>query len=183
LTNQIKIDSSFIQLYKPFSTGITFSTLFWLLYVSHGWKWPFLKYIFYRPNLNGLWVGIIESDYVNESGESSKPKNIAIVIRQDFLRVHFTTLTDLAVSVSYSEKFCVNKDEGLKNVSYLFRKDTSQSIAQNPQEGATELRLYESKTEKRLIGKYFSNAKTNGNINVVYKNNLHVDTYSEAMAQ
>jgi hypothetical protein len=95
------------------------------------------------------------------------------------LRIHFTTFTDNFVGHSYSETFYLNKDRGLKNVAYLFRKDTSQNNDEILQEGATELRLIIA-ADKKLEGKYWSNRKTNGTIKVQFISDSHVDSFSAA---
>lgn len=115
-----------------------------------------------------------------ESKTNSR-KKLAIVIRQTFLRVHFTTYTDSAISISYSETFRLNKEEGIKHLAYLFIKDTSQSLSTNAQEGATELKLVESETSRTLNGKYFSNLKTNGMIEVKFISKKQVDSFKDAL--
>lgn len=162
------------------SLGLSATTLFWTFHFSWGWKLPLLNKIFYRPNLNGTWCGELVSDWKDESGNTIAPKEFFIVIRQSFLKIHFTTFTDNFVGVSYSETFYLSKDRGLKNVAYLFRKDTSQNNDEILREGATELRLIEANLN-RLEGKYWSNRKTNGTIKVEFVKNIHVDSFEEAL--
>ena len=151
---------------KAISFGITSTTLFWAFYFSYGWKfWAFNK-IFYRPNLSGTWSGILKSDWKNENGEKIGDIEFYIVIRQSFLRIHFTTFTDSFIGTSYSETLSLKKETGLKNVAYLYRKETSQDDDEFLQEGATELRLINSNPRK-LEGKYWSNQKTNGKIDLI----------------
>lgn len=164
---------------KSISLGLTVTTFFWTFYISWGWKLPILNSIFYRPNLNGTWFGKLTSDWKDENDNTILPKDFFIVIRQSFLRIHFTTFTDSYIGLSYSETFSLNKDKGLKTVAYLFRKDTSQNNNEILQEGATELRLIEA-NEKKLEGKYWSNMKTNGTISVKFICNSYVDSFFEA---
>lgn len=165
---------------RGISLGISVTTLFWTFYFSLGWKLPLLKLIFYRPNLNGTWYGQLDSDWVDKNGKDIDPKDFFIVIRQSFLRIHFTTFTDNYVGVSYSETFHLNKERGVKNIVYMYRKDTSQENDEILQEGATELRLIEAETRK-LEGKYWSNTKTNGTIKVHFISESHVDSFEEAL--
>jgi hypothetical protein len=165
---------------RAISLGITATTIFWSVHFSWGWKLPLLNKIFYRPNLNGTWHGVLVSDWKDENGKTVNPRELFIVIRQSFLKIHFTTFTDNFVGVSYSETFYLSKDRGIKNVAYLFRKDTSQNNDEILQEGATELRLILA-DEKKLEGKYWSNRKTNGTIKVKFLRNIHVDSYEEAI--
>jgi len=169
----------FKNILRAISIGISISTLFWGFYFSSGWKWPILKYIFYRPNLNGTWEGKLVSDWKDEEGKELGPIDFYIIIRQSFLRIHFTTFTSKFVGISYSETLYLNKDRGLKNIAYLYRKDTTQKNDEILQEGATELRLIES-TDWVLEGKYWSNIKTNGIIKVTQISKNHVDSFEEA---
>lgn len=154
--------------------------MFWAFHFSLGWKLPLLNKIFYRPNLNGTWYGVLTSDWKDENDKTIEPKDFFIVIRQSFLNIHFTTFTDNFVGVSYSETFYLSKDRGIKNVAYLFRKDTSQNNDEILREGATDLRLIEA-TENRLEGIFWSNTKTNGTIKVKFLKDIHVDSFEEAL--
>ncbi|WP_109300596.1 hypothetical protein [Aquimarina sp. AU474] len=164
---------------RAISFGITITTLFWAFYFSYGWKWWMLNKIFYRPNLSGTWSGTLKSDWEDENGEKVGDIEFYLVIRQSFLRIHFTTFTNSFIGISYSETMALKKETGLKNVAYLYRKETSQDDNEILQEGATELRLIDS-NPKELIGRYWSNQKTNGKINVSFISSEIVDSFNDA---
>jgi hypothetical protein len=95
---------------RALSFGITCTTIFWTLYFSIGWKiWGFRK-IFYRPNLNGTWAGILKSDWKDENNQPIGDIEFYIVIRQNFLRIHFTTFTNSFIGTSYSETLSLKKE-------------------------------------------------------------------------
>lgn len=172
-----KLEFNFANSLKAFSTSATLIILFWGFYFEWGWKWPVLKKIFYRPNLNGTWRGELFSDWKDEKGIGVKPIKFFIVIRQNFLRINFTTFTNNYIGKSYSEKLILDKERGIKNVAYLYRKETSQ-ISKDNNEGASELRVIESNTLK-MRGKYWSNIKTNGEIDVSFFVKKHFDSYED----
>ena len=95
------------------------------------------------------------------------------------MRIHFTTFTNSFIGTSYSETLSLKKETGLKNVAYLYRKETSQDDDEFLQEGATELRLINSNPRK-LEGKYWSNQKTNGKIEVCFISREVVDSFNDA---
>ncbi len=165
--------------FRALSFGLSSTTIFWAFYLSFGWKLWGLRKIFYRPNLNGTWHGTLVSDWEDKKGKTVGDREFYIVIRQSFLRIHFTTFTDSFIGTSYSETFALKKETGLKNVSYLYRKETSQNDDKILQEGATELRFIESE-QKKLEGKYWSNNKTNGKIAVNFISKKHVDSFKDA---
>lgn len=162
------------------SLSITCVTLFWTFYFSLGWKIKPFNNIFYKPNLNGTWSGILTSDWKDKNGNCVEPIEIYIVIRQNFLRIHFTTFTSTFVGYSYSESFNLKKDTGLKNVVYLYRKDTSQNNDEDLREGATELRIILFEKQKHLNGKYWTNTKTQGRIEVSHISDVHADSFNIA---
>ncbi|MES2239304.1 MAG: hypothetical protein V4497_03485 [Bacteroidota bacterium] len=165
---------------RAVSFGITITTFFWTFYFTTGWKWKISNWIFYRPNINGTWSGVIVSDYIDPTGNKVLPIEFYIVIRQSFIRIHFTTFTKDFVGVSYAETFALNKDKGLKNVAYLYKKDSTQTNDEHLREGATELRLIIGKDEKKLEGKYWSNTKTQGIVSVSQISEEHVDCFTNA---
>jgi hypothetical protein len=169
-----------IAFFRGASFSITVVTLFWTFYFAYGWRLYGFNQIFYRPDLNGTWKGSIISDWKDPNGNTIAPKEIYIVIRQNFLRIHFTTFTETFVGYSYSETFNLKKETGLKNVAYLYRKDTSQSNEDDLREGATELRLIHDNNFKKLDGKYWTNTKTQGKITVEFFNENHVDSFESA---
>lgn len=138
-----------------------------------------MRKIFYRPNLNGTWQGEFVSDWGKNEGEMGDPNDFFIVIRQNFLRIHFTTYTKTFIGYSYSETLNLKKETGLKNVAYLYRKDTSQSNEDNLREGATELRLIinETNKSKKLEGKFWTNTRTQGKISVSLLTEKHLDSF------
>lgn len=163
--------------YRGVSFSISIVTLFWTFYIAYGWKLCLLNKIFYRPNLNGTWKGYLESDWKDEKGNTIAPKEIFIVIRQNFLRIHFTTFTDNFIGYSYSETFNLKEETGLKNVAYLYRKDTSRCNDDDLREGATELRFINDKSFKKLDGKYWTNTKTQGRISVEFIDKDYIDSF------
>lgn len=176
----LKKDIVISNVIRAVSFGVTAATLFWTFYFKYGWKWCLLNNIFYRPNLNGTWSGKLISDWKNEEGNPLPPIDFHIVIRQSFLGIHFTTLTNNFVGMSYAETMSIKEEKGIKNLAYLYKKDTTQDNNEILQEGATELRLVISPEARKLIGKYWSNKKTQGAIEVKFMSTTHIDSFEDA---
>lgn len=147
------------------SGGLTSITLFWAVFFRWGWKWPLLKRIFPKPDLNGTWFGTLTSDWTDENGNGIPPLEFAIVLRQSFLYIHATTFTDKFIARSYAESLVLETTRGIKLLAYLYAQDTTSPGEENNREGAAELRVIES-TPPVLEGRYWSNSKTNGRIKV-----------------
>lgn len=176
----LKCKFDHIHVFRAISFGLTLTTFFWSFYIIYGWKLPLINLIFYRPNINGTWSGKLVSDWKDENGNVKPPIDFYVVIRQTFLDIHFTTFTKDFIGRSYSENFRLSKETGLKNVVYLYSRDTSQNINGFIQEGGSELRLVESLNSKILEGKYWTNNKTQGTIKVYFLCKEHVDSFYEA---
>lgn len=170
-----------VTFFKGVSFSLPIVAVFWAFYFRYGWKWCLFDQLFYRPNLNGTWSGELTSDWKDGLGKPVPPKQFFIVIRQSFLRIHFTTLTKNFVGLSYAETFTLKKETGLKNLVYLYRKETSQSNDEDLREGATELRLIISEDYRKLEGKFWSNTKTQGTISVRFLTEKHFDSFNCAI--
>ncbi len=164
---------------RAVSSSVSFTLVFWLFFITYGWRWPVLKYLFYRPDVNGTWGGILNSDWKDATGNPCPSIVFYVVIRQTFLNLHITTFTNNFIGQSYSETFSLNKEKGLKCLAYLYRKVPSPQDDDVLQEGATELRLIESQ-QMILEGIYWSNRKTNGTIKVTKVSAKHADSFEQA---
>lgn len=167
------------EILRGVSFGVTTATTFWLLY--NNWLWKFIPFnkLINRPNLNGTWKGVLVSDWKNDNGEGVPPKEIFIVIRQNFLNLHITSFTDNFMGVSYVESLLIDKEKGVKKVIYIYKKETSDLGKQESNEGTCELRIIQN--DKRLEGKYWTNIKTNGVLKLEKLLDSHIETYSEGV--
>lgn len=75
--------------------------LFWGFYFSIGWKWPIIKHIVFKENLNGTWFGTYTSK--NPISGDEFEGEIAIVIRQSFLVINVKSFTSNYINLSYGE--------------------------------------------------------------------------------
>lgn len=160
--------------------GITIALLFWAAYFKWLWKIPLVKYIVKRQNLNGTWEGILISDWKNEFGKSVPPKEIFLVVRQNFLNIHFTSFTNNYIGTSYVEAILYDEEKGINKVIYIYRKETSDIGQQENNEGTTELRVLTSE-EPKMEGKYWTNIKTCGIIKLRKLTAKHIETFEEGL--
>jgi hypothetical protein len=163
------------------SSALTWVTLFWAFFFRWGWKLHVLRQIFPKPNINGTWVGTLTSDWKDAKGNTVGPLDFVIVIRQSFLHIHATTFTSSFVARTYAESLILDADRGIKEFVYLYAQDSTTPGEENNREGAAELRIVESDTTK-LTGRYWSNAKTNGRVEVERVSLKHAEDFQSAMA-
>lgn len=164
------------------TSGISITVAAWVAFIKWGWRWPFLKTLFDRPDLSGTWIGEFNTDWKNEEGLGVPKAPFVAVVRQTFLTVHVTTYTKTFVGYSYSESLILSFERGVKHLVYLYSQDpTSIGLPQN-RRGATQFRIVESKKTK-LEGHYWSNEKTTGYISLTRINSKPVESYQEAIAK
>lgn len=149
---------------KSLFTGFTTVGLFWGLYFSYAWRWPCFKKILYIPDVNGTWIGYLESSWRNEQKEKLPPMKFVLVIRQTWLTISVKAFTDSQKTNSHIEKFIFDNSQGTKILAYLYA-EVDNSPEGDSRKGAAELDLVESKDIKILEGKYWT-YKTHGTVSV-----------------
>ena len=169
-----------IKAFRAFSAGLSAVTLFWVFYFQWGWRWPVLEKLFDKPNLNGTWIGKLITDWKDPDGQGIGARQFVLVVRQTFLRLHVVTFTDTFIARSYAESVWINRQRGIKRLIYLYAHDSTTVGDEGNREGATELRI-EGEPPARMIGRYWSNTKTNGSIEVERVSSEHAEAFQDAM--
>jgi hypothetical protein len=165
---------------QGFSVGLSTITLFWVFYFRWGWCWPILDKLFDKPDLNGTWTGTLKTDWRDPQGQEVEPKDFAIVVRQTFFQLHFTTFTDSFIALSYVEGFWIDRERGIKRIVFLYAQDSTTVGEEGNREGATELRVL-GEPAQRMTGRYWSNTKTNGFIELEKISREQAESFEEAM--
>ena len=171
-------DGELSTILRAISTGISITSIFWIIHVKWLWKLPLFNQIIVRPNMNGTWAGILVSDWRGDDGKQVAPKDIFVVVRQDFLNLHITTFTNNFIGVSYVEALLIDKQRGVQKMVYLYKKETADYGMQESNEGISELRLI-SNDKQKLEGRYWTSIKTNGYLKLEKVSKKHVETFEE----
>lgn len=159
-------------------TIISIISFFWVFYISYGWKWPIIKYIVYQENINGTWYGKYTSkDFT--SNEVYKGK-IAVVIRQSFLRIDVTSLTNKFINYSFGEAFTHDSKNKSNQLIYLYSQSEFKPTDDNIRKGTSELMLQVNLDEKLLFGDFWTNHNSKGNLNLKKVSSKHAKSFLEA---
>lgn len=158
--NLLTVDS-----FQHLGTVVSIVTGFWFFYFRWGWKWSPFKYLFPQPDLNGTWIGIYETDGLDEKGQCVPIGEICLTIRQNFLFVHITSFTDKYVAYSYAENLLLDKNRGIQKLAYLYSQNRTNPGAEGDRQGTAELSVLGS-TPTELSGSFWTNAKSNGFLKV-----------------
>ncbi|GJM17594.1 MAG: hypothetical protein DHS20C13_29210 [Thermodesulfobacteriota bacterium] len=141
------------------------------VFVKWGWKLNiFKKWLVPFPNLNGSWVGFIYSDWRNPATcEKPSPIPVMLTVNQSFFHISCMMRTSEMESFSYSEGFLIDPDRQIKNITYSYtcKPRLSLNVRSIPHDGTVLFRITE-KPKQKLVGKYWTERLTKGEIVLKY---------------
>jgi len=170
---------SFSSLKSLFS-GFTVIGLFWALYFRWAWKWPYMRKILYKPNINGTWLGHFKSNWRDDNGNLQPQKKFVLVIRQTWLTISVKAFTEIQKTNSHIESLIFDDSNGTKILAYLCSEKDNTSGG-DLRKGAAELDLTEGDDLKIFEGNFWTLAGTKGFVRVSCASSKeHVDSFQLA---
>lgn len=126
------------------------------------WRWPGVRGVVGRPDLEGTYWGVIRSEWVNpETGQKHTPIPAAVVIRQSYTAITVTLFT----ADSSSSTIAAALDElpdGRFAVAGLYRSEPRLSVQGRSRMHHGGLRLHLAGPDTRLHGSYWTDRGTQG---------------------
>ncbi len=171
-----------IDALKAIGPTITILVFFWGLYFKWGWKIPIIKYLVYKPNLSGTWLGMFHSDWKDDKGCNPPPAKIVLVIRQNWLKISVIAITERFKSRSYAEFLSFDEDRGIKLLAYLYSDTSNRLGTQGNREGVAELELTDS-IPKKLDGRFWTSTKTSGEMRLKFISPKTIDSFNQAIEE
>ncbi|TCN04610.1 hypothetical protein EV581_1198 [Bacillus sp. BK006] len=156
----------------------TILTIWWFFYFNYGWKWPLLRLILRRENINGTWFGTYESKSLNNN--KIYKGEISLVIKQNYLNIDITSLTERYTSYSYSEVLTHKKKSEKNELVYVYSQKELSPSDHNIRKGTSELELTISKEKSTLYGKFWTNSGTVGHLEVKKIGNNFIEFFEDA---
>jgi hypothetical protein len=153
--------------------------LFWGFYFSIGWKWPVLKSIAKRENLNGTWFGTYTSK--NQLTNAEFEGDISVVIRQNFLVVDVKSFTDKYINYSYGEALNYDNKSDKHQLIYLYSQNDFKPTDDNIRRGTSELQLHYDLKRKELFGNFWTNHNSQGYLNLKKISSKQAKSFNEAL--
>jgi hypothetical protein len=166
---------SFNGIKAAFSATVILSAWWWF-YFNYGWKIKLLNLILHRQNINGTWFGNYESKDIH-TGKIYKGE-ISLVIKQNFLTIKITSITNRFKNYSYSEELICNDEK--KQVIYVYSQDELSSTDHNTRKGTSELELTTSEDKSMLYGKFWTNNGTVGSLTFTKISDVHILFFDKA---
>lgn len=148
----------------------------WWFYFKYGWKLKWFNRILYKENINGTWFGNYKSTDI-KTGKVYEGE-ICLVLKQNYLNIKITSITEKYKNYSYSEKLIL-KDEK-KQLVYVYKQDELSPTDHHVRKGASDIELTTSEDKSELVGKFWTNSGTIGSLSFTKISNEHIMFFKEA---
>lgn len=159
-------------------TIISIVVIFWAFYLGIGWKWPLIKYIVYQENLNGTWFGKYNSK--NFTSDEVFVGDIAIVIKQSFLRIDVKSYTEHYINYSFGEALKYDSKSDTNQLIYLYSQSQFNPADDNIRKGTSELMVHFNLSATELYGDFWTNHNSKGKLNLIKLSSKHSKSFLEA---
>ena len=135
------------------------------LTILEKWLWklrPF-NWLVKRPNVSGVYEGELQSTWIDASGNAIPPVKAFLSIHQTLLSIQIRQYTEQSTSYSIAADF-VHYGDGRVELIYTYLNDPPAVIrTTSPIHYGTAKLVVEKKSE-RLIGNYWTDRKTTGEV-------------------
>ncbi len=153
--------------YASFISAI-FAKWLWHFRIFKGW-------LVLIPNLSGTWKGEIRSSWIDPTtGATKGPIESFVVIRQTLFRLSCVLMTKESTSYSRAVSLMADSIHGNITLDYTYSNSPRVSVQHrsNAHEGACSLD-FKSTPKKRLVGKYWTERGTKGEMDFEFMNGDH----------
>ena len=168
--------------FKQLPTVLTIEVVIWGLFAKWGWRYKlFQGWLVPFPFLQGTWRGTLTSTWLNpETRQPVAPIKVVLVIRQTFLDIHCTILTQESENRSYFASIHIDTDSTEKRLVYSYNNKPRTVIRdQSPIHDGTASFLVVGDPPKQLQGEYWTNRKTTGELFLRFASRSLAERFSE----
>ena len=122
------------QLYSLVSFVVLVDNLLLLLFVKFLWKQRALRgWLVSVPNLNGCWIGEIQSTWVDPlTSKRIDPIPVILNVKQTYLGLSAVMITGEMRSESISYQFLYDKEKQINQLIYTYKSTPKQTIKSHP---------------------------------------------------
>lgn len=148
------------------------------------WRWTALRRLVRVPNLNGTWRGELTSMWPNDKGVevTHEPKPIFLSIKQSYLTVSITLMSDESSSESFA---AVLQPEGADRfaIHYHYRNRPGLAVRDRsrPHDGAAKIAV-SGLSPTSQTGEYWTDRRSRGTWTAQRISNKRVGDYAAAVA-
>jgi len=161
----LSIQVSELFLISGLPTFFIFTALY-ILFNNSAWCWPIIHRFVAQPDLNGTWMGGLESSYQTESKECAKTDGgeeqlPCLDIEQTWSHIEIVLETENSMSHSTSATFRTRKAFPELVLTYVNKPKREPATELNMHEGTNTLRVTEEDDQIVLEGEYYTDEKRN----------------------
>ncbi|MEC1524444.1 hypothetical protein P9D43_20795 [Neobacillus niacini] len=161
---------------KAASSATLILTVWWWFYFKYGWKIKWLNLILYKENINGTWFGEYQSTDLSKGNIYTG--QISLVIKQNYLTIKITSITERYKNYSYSEE--LNFQDEKNRLIYVYSQEKLSPINHITRKGTSELELTLSDDKSVLDGKFYTNNGTIGSLVFTKISHKHIMFFDKA---
>lgn len=138
------------------------------LFCTYMWKLKiFQKWLVLIPDLNGIWNGRIDSDWINpETNEKPPTISAKLTIKQTLFKISCVLETKESSSCSLIANFVMDSDNQKNQLVYTYQNDPKQTIQNRSRihYGTAILNIKRKKNSMLLEGDYWTGRNTSGSM-------------------
>jgi hypothetical protein len=167
--------------FKQLPTVLSIEVILWGLFAKWGWRYKiFQGWLVPFPYLQGTWRGKLSSTWINPNTQHQfEPIDVILVVRQTFINIHCTLMTEESESSSYSASIHIDPDSNERQLVYSYSNKPRTSIRdRSPIHDGTASLLVIGKPPRKLRGEYWTNRKTTGEISLEFTSRSFADCFS-----
>lgn len=161
---------NFVDFMRPIPKVVTADTLLITFFMKWGWRWKiFQGWLVPFPDLNGTWLGQIQTTWKDADGNTPGPIPTILTIKQSFARLSCVMRTGEMESHSYIEGFCIDKEAQIRRLSYSYTSRPKSSLRNRstPHDGTILFNILGNSVIK-LEGEYWTQRQTTGAVELKY---------------
>jgi hypothetical protein len=166
---------------KRFPDAVVIYSCGHIFFTTRAWRWKgFQGWLVPFPDLQGTWAGIIQSTWTETAAESTPPPiPVLLVIRQSFSSVHCVMYSKESTSSSGAAQIIAEEGSGQPQLCFIYSNRPRASVRDRSgiHEGAAILKIV-MKPKRILEGQYWTDRKTTGDIQVLFKSKNPTDRFS-----
>lgn len=152
---------------------LVFTLWAWRLPIFQCWLVPF-------PDLQGTWVGTLQSTWPDPTtAQVKRPVPIIMVIKQSFSSISCVMYSQESTSFSSAAQIIGDEDGLPLRLSFNYSNRPKASVREHSEmhDGAAILRIVKQ-PERVLEGEYWTDRKTTGDLQVLFRSKKLTDRFS-----
>ena len=147
---------------RAYSVAVSTVTILFLVYDRWAWSWWIVRYATNKPNLNGTWRGVLQSDFLRD-GKKIDPIPTVIRIKQTDSSIFVTQFTGESTSTTQLSEFVKESDDRWR-LTFVYANVPRPEVSARSDRHQGICELYVTGKGDSLGGSYYTSRKTKGEL-------------------